>query len=54
MYTGSLITDLMAAVERVERRAQQRREAREEMELRMLEAMYNQPQQSEAAMAGAA
>ena len=47
MYTGTLIIDLMAAVERAERRAelkaQRVAETREEMEVRMLETMYGQP-----------
>jgi hypothetical protein len=54
MYTGTLIKDLMAMVERAEQRAQQRREVREAMELRMLESMYYQPPQPQTAMAGAA
>jgi hypothetical protein len=54
MYTGTLINDLMATVERVEARTQQRRETVEEMELRMLEAMYAQPAQNQPAFAGAA
>jgi hypothetical protein len=56
MYTGTLISDLMAAVERAEWRAQQKsrkRETREEIELRMLEAMYGQLPQTQT-MAGAA
>ena len=58
MYTGTLINDLMAAVERVERRVelkeQLRRETREEMEVRLLEQMYGQTPHSEPMMAGAA
>jgi hypothetical protein len=57
MYTGTLITDLMATVERAERRVAQRARRQEspvEMELRMLEAMYGQSLQTEPEMAGAA
>jgi hypothetical protein len=58
MYTGTMINDLMAAVERVERRAElkARRLAatREEMEVRMLETMYGQPLHQQPVMAGAA
>ncbi len=57
MYTGTLINDLMAAVERAERRAAhtgRRQESAVEVELRMLEAMYFQQPQTERVMAGAA
>ncbi|HUO26188.1 MAG TPA: hypothetical protein VMU61_11000 [Candidatus Aquilonibacter sp.] len=54
MYTGTLIKDLMAMVERAECREQERREIREEMELRMLEAMYYEAPQPQTTMAGAA
>jgi 20S proteasome alpha/beta subunit len=58
MYTGTMINDLMTMVERAEQRAQlkeqQRRETREEMEVRMLETMYSQPLHSQPMMAGAA
>lgn len=54
MYTGTMIQDLMAMVERAERREEQRREVREAMELRMLEAMYYEAPQPQAEMAGAA
>jgi len=57
MYTGTLIKDLMAAVERAEQRAAQkarRQDCAVEMELQMLEAMYSQPLQTQRAMAGAA
>jgi hypothetical protein len=54
MYTGTMIKDLMAMVERAERREEQRREIREETELRMLEAMYYEAPQQHTAMAGAA
>jgi hypothetical protein len=52
MYTGTLIQDLMAAVERAERRVEQKRLSAE-MELRRLWEL--QPaQQSEPVFAGAA
>jgi hypothetical protein len=57
MYTGTLIKDLMAAVERAEQKAAHmalRQESVVEMELRLLEAMYGQPLQTERAMAGTA
>ena len=57
MYTGTLISDLMAAVERAERSAQQKRTSEErvseEMDLRQL---FDLPssQQTEPIFAGAA
>ena len=42
MYTGTMINDLMAAVERAEEHARQQ-ETAEAMELRMLASMYTQP-----------
>jgi hypothetical protein len=57
MYTGTLITDLMAVVERAEQRAQQKRMSEErvseEMDLRRL---FDLPssQQTESIFAGAA
>ncbi len=57
MYTGTLISDLMAAVERAERSAQQKRMSEErvseEMDLRQL---FDLPssQQTEPIFAGAA
>jgi hypothetical protein len=52
MYTGTLIKDLMAAVERAELRAQ-RKSISEEMELQRLFEMRTS-QQTEASFAGAA
>jgi len=52
MYTGTLIQDLMATVERAERRAQQRR-ITEETELERLFEMQT-PQHAERVFAGAA
>jgi hypothetical protein len=52
MYTGTLIKDLMAAVERAEQGAQQKRVS-EEMELRRLFDLKT-PQQTERIFAGAA
>ena len=52
MYTGTLIKDLMAAVERAECKAQQGRVA-EEIELQRLFEMQI-PQQAERVFAGAA
>jgi hypothetical protein len=52
MYTGTLIKDLMATVERAERKAQQRR-ITEETELQRLFEMQT-PQQAERVFAGAA
>jgi hypothetical protein len=57
MYTGTLIKDLMATVERAEQRAAQRAHRQEsavEMELRMLEAMYSHALRNDAVLAGAA
>ena len=58
MYTGTLINDLLAAVERAEQRAAVVKVCRQAsavaVELQMLEAMYGQPLRGEAAMAGAA
>jgi deoxyadenosine/deoxycytidine kinase len=61
MYTGTLINDLMATVERAEQRVAQRarrQEAAVDAELRMLEAIYtqtyNQARQQESVLAGAA
>jgi hypothetical protein len=51
MYTGTLIKDLMAAVERAERSAQQKRMS-EEMELQRLFEL--QTSQTEPSFAGAA
>lgn len=53
MYTGTLIKDLMAAVERAERRAKQRRFA-EEMELQTLFDLQTPQTQTEQVFAGAA
>jgi hypothetical protein len=53
MYTGTLISDLMAAVERVERSAQQRRGV-DEMELRRIFELQLSPTPNEPAYAGAA
>jgi len=52
MYTGTLIKDLMAVVERAERGAQNKRMS-EEMELRRLFDLHT-PQQTERIFAGAA
>ena len=52
MYTGTLIKDLMAVVERAERGAQNKRMS-EEMELRRLFDLHP-PQQVERIFAGAA
>ncbi|MGA8761894.1 MAG: hypothetical protein WB562_03310 [Candidatus Sulfotelmatobacter sp.] len=57
MYTGTLIKDLMATVERAEHRVEQRtrrQQSVDDINLRMLEAMYSQPLQTQPAMAGAA
>jgi hypothetical protein len=53
MYTGTLIKDLMATVERAERGAQQRRIV-EEMELQRLFELRIPQMQSEPVFAGAA
>ena len=53
MYTGTMISDLMATVERAEHYARER-EAIETVELRMLASMYAQPMQSETVFMGAA
>ena len=57
MYTGTLISDLMAAVERAERSAQQKRTSEErvseEMDLRRLFDLASS-QQTEPIFAGAA
>jgi hypothetical protein len=53
MYTGTLINDLMATVERAERGAQQKRIA-EEMELRRLFELRAPQKQHEPVFAGAA
>jgi hypothetical protein len=53
MYTGTLIKDLMATVERVERGAQQKR-IFDEVELRRLFELQVPQIQSEPAFAGAA
>jgi len=52
MYTGTLIKDLMAVVERAEQSDQKKRMS-EEMELRRLFDLHT-PQQSERIFAGAA
>jgi hypothetical protein len=52
MYTGTLIKDLMAAVERAERSAQEKRVS-EEMELQRLFELQTS-QQTEPSFAGAA
>jgi len=57
MYTGTLIQDLMATVERAEQRVAQRARRQEsavEVELRMLEAIYSQLPQDQRVLAGAA
>ncbi|HZW96616.1 MAG TPA: hypothetical protein VFF64_26975 [Candidatus Eremiobacteraceae bacterium] len=58
MYTGTLIKDLMATVERVERRAQQKRIVDEwivdEMELRRMFGLQLPRTHSERVYAGAA
>jgi hypothetical protein len=53
MYTGTLIKDLMAAVERAERSAQLKRYA-EELELQQLFDLPDSQMQSEPILAGAA
>ena len=53
MYTGTLIKDLMATVERAERGAQQKRLA-DEMELRRMFDLQVPQMQSETLYAGAA
>jgi hypothetical protein len=53
MYTGTLIKDLMAAVERAERGAQQKRVA-DEMELRRMFELRAPQMHSEPVFAGAA
>jgi hypothetical protein len=53
MYTGTMINDLMAAVERAEHRSREL-EAVETVELRMLASMYAQPMQGETVFMGAA
>jgi len=57
MYTGTLIQDLMATVERAEQRVAQRARRQEsavEVELRMLEAIYSQLPRDQRVLAGAA
>jgi hypothetical protein len=53
MYTGTLIRDLMAAVERVERGAQQKRIS-DEMELRRMFELQTSVLESQRYYAGAA
>jgi hypothetical protein len=53
MYTGTLLNDLMRAVERAEQRAQQKRVA-EETELRRLFTLQTPPRFEERIFAGAA
>ena len=53
MYTGTMINDLMAAVERAEHCTREP-EAVETLELRMLASMYAQPMQGETVFMGAA
>ena len=53
MYTGTLIRDLMAAVERAEQSARQKRLA-DEMELRRIFELQLPPMQIEPVLAGAA
>jgi hypothetical protein len=53
MYTGTMINDLMAAVERAEHCTREL-EAVETVELRMLASMYEQPMQGETVFVGAA
>jgi len=53
MYTGTLIKDLMAAVERAEQSAEQRR-MREEAELQRLFELQSPQTQRERVFAGAA
>jgi hypothetical protein len=53
MYTGTMINDLMAAVERAEHCTREP-EAVETVELRMLASMYAQPMQGETVFMGAA
>ena len=53
MYTGTVINDLMAAVERAEHRAREL-EAVETVELRMLASISAQPMQGETVFMGAA
>jgi hypothetical protein len=53
MYTGTMINDLMASVERAEYCTREQ-EAIETVELRMLASMYAQPMQGEPVFLGAA
>ena len=53
MYTGTMINDLMATVERAERYTREQ-EVIETVELRMLASMNVQPMQSEPVFMGAA
>ena len=53
MYTGTMINDLMATVERAEHRTRGP-EAVETVELRMLASLYAQPMQGETVFMGAA
>jgi len=53
MYTGTLINDLMATVERAERRAQQKKIV-DEMELRRMFELQLPQMHSEPVFAGAA
>jgi hypothetical protein len=53
MYTGTMINDLMATVERADRYNREQ-EVIETVELRMLASMYAQPMQAETVFMGAA
>ena len=53
MYTGTMINDLMASVERAEGFTREQ-EVIETVELRMLASMYAQPMQGETVFMGAA
>ncbi len=53
MYTGTLIKDLMATVERAERRALQKQIV-DELELQRLFELQNPQMQSESVLVGAA
>ena len=54
MYTGTLIKDLMATVERAERRGAQQKRIVDEMELRRLFELQVPQMRSEPVLAGAA
>jgi len=54
MYTGTLINELMAAVERVEEAVLRRYENAEEKEVRLLEEMYAPAALNEPDLVGAA